>query len=202
MALPDPITAARVLTEAALDLCAGQSQDLAFERSDTVTLQECVRMAEGKTGALLGVACELGGLSAGADPEAARRYRTFGRHLGVAFQLVDDLLGIWGDPKKTGKPVGADLRARKKTLPVVAALESGTRTGEQLARIYTQGQPLDDDTVVQCAHLVDVFGGRTWTQAEVERRVQKAFTMLPNTAALGACADLRALADLIVRRDQ
>ena len=76
-----------VLTRALLDLCRGQSADLAFEQRGDVTLAECVTMAEDKTGALLGAACELGALAGGADPSAARRYGGFGRQLGVAFQL-------------------------------------------------------------------------------------------------------------------
>ncbi len=83
-------------------------------------------MAEAKTGALLGCACALGGLYAGADEQDVDALDAIGREAGLAFQLIDDVIGIWGDPSRTGKPALADLIARKKSLPVVAALASYT----------------------------------------------------------------------------
>ena len=86
-------------------------------------------MAGDKTGALLACACRIGAVLVGAPAGRWPALAGFGAHLGLAFQLVDDLLGIWGAPEVTGKPVRADLRARKKSLPVVAALTSGTARG-------------------------------------------------------------------------
>ncbi len=122
-----------------IELCEGQSTDCAFEHRTDVTLVQCEAMAMGKTGALFGSACAIGALYAGAAPGAVDALDEFGRQLGLAFQLVDDLLGIWGDPAVTGKPAGADLLARKKSLPVVAALTSGTAAGKELAAAYNTG---------------------------------------------------------------
>ena len=94
-------------------------------------------MARDKTGALFAAACELGAMSAGASPQRVWQLRQFGEHLGLVFQLVDDLQGIWGDPATTGKPVMADLRARKKSLPVVAALNVGNGAATRLAELYS-----------------------------------------------------------------
>jgi geranylgeranyl diphosphate synthase type I len=110
---------------ALLRLVDGQAADTAFEGRTDVRLDECVTMASDKTSALFAVACELGALAGGAAPQRVWQLRQFGEHLGLAFQLVDDLLGIWGDPVGTGKPVLSDLRVRKKSLPVVAALNAG-----------------------------------------------------------------------------
>lgn len=193
----------RVLAQAVLDLCAGQSADLAFEERDDVEVPECLAMAEGKTGALLGAACELGALAGGAGPAAARWYRTFGRQLGVAFQLVDDLLGIWGDPAATGKPAGADLVARKKSLPVVAALTSGTQAGAHLAYLYGRDETWDETAIAHVAGLVEAAGGRRWAQAEADRRIEAALTALQEARpAPAAAADLHALSALITRRDR
>ncbi|MFC4586262.1 polyprenyl synthetase family protein [Sphaerisporangium corydalis] len=131
----------RVLGAAVLDLVEGQSSDTAFETRDDVGLSECVSMAEGKTGALLGGACALGALFGGGDAEQIEHLRGYGTRLGLAFQLVDDLLGIWGDPAITGKPVYSDLRSRKKSLPVVAALTSNTPAGHELATLYHHPHP-------------------------------------------------------------
>lgn len=193
---------ARVLSETLLELCRGQSADLAFENRGDVTLTECLAMAERKTGALLGAACQLGALAGGADRRAAELYRTFGRQIGVAFQLVDDVLGIWGDPAVTGKPAGNDLAARKKSLPVVAALTSGGQAARHLARLYQREDAFDAAAVAHAAELVEMAGGRAWALAEAERRIQAAREALAGARPEpNAEADLHVLADLITRRN-
>ena len=112
-------------------LIGGQGSDLTFEKRDDVTLAECLEMAGDKTAALMACACSIGAVRLGART-LAMALAGFGAHVGLAFQLTDDLLGIWGAPEVTGKPVRADLRARKKSLPVVAAL-NGQRAGRRTA---------------------------------------------------------------------
>jgi geranylgeranyl diphosphate synthase type I len=165
-----------------------------------VGLAECLSMAERKTGALIGAACQLGALAAGAGPEAAESYRALGRRLGVAFQLADDLLGIWGDPEVTGKPAGGDLTSRKKSLPVVAALTSGTTPGDQLARLYRREDP-DEQGMARAARLIEDAGGRDWAWWETTRQVQQAMDHMTSAKpARGGAADLRLLAGLVLRR--
>ncbi|MFK8911069.1 polyprenyl synthetase family protein, partial [Streptomyces sp. YS-3] len=132
-----PAASAR-LASCVLELCAGQQADCAFEQRgpQDVSLEECLGMAMAKTGALLGCACSLGALYAGSGPEEVSALDAFGREAGLAFQLIDDLIGIWGDPGRTGKPAGADLASHKKSLPVVAALTSGTPAAAELADLY------------------------------------------------------------------
>jgi geranylgeranyl diphosphate synthase type I len=131
-------------------------------------------MAFGKTGALLGASAELGAILAGADPSTCAAFRSYGRELGLAFQLVDDLLGIWGTPEKTGKPVYSDLRAHKKTLPVVWSLEYGGTPGEELAEWLARSEEPSEDEVQRAAALVEKAGGRDWALAEAGERVRKA----------------------------
>ena len=196
--LPDP-AAIRVLTAAVRDLCAGQSADVAFEDRSDVDVAECVAMVEGKTGALIGAACQLGAMAAGLSATEAAAYRVFGRELGLAFQLVDDLLGIWGDPALTGKPAGNDLASRKKSLPVVFALCSDTTAGVALARAYAAEENLD---VPRAASLVEEAGGRAWAQSEADRRIAAALQALTTAAPTPAgAADLHTLAALITRRE-
>lgn len=139
--------AVRELSGALLALVAGQGADLIFETRADVGLDECLETAAGKTPSLLAAACALGALAARAEAERVDALRQFGRRLGLAFQLVDDLLGIWGDTAVTGKPVGSDLRSRKKSLPVVAALAGGTPAGDRLAALYHRTEPLGDDEI-------------------------------------------------------
>jgi geranylgeranyl diphosphate synthase type I len=184
-----------------IELCEGQSTDCAFEHRTDITLVRCEAMAMGKTGALFGSACAIGALYAGAAPGAVDALDEFGRQLGLAFQLVDDLLGIWGDPAVTGKPAGADLLARKKSLPVVAALTSGTAAGKELAAVYNTDLPLDVADVARLAELVERAGGRAWAQSRAADRHAAALAQL-TTAVPDAerSRDLSTLADLLTRR--
>ncbi|MET9772043.1 family 2 encapsulin nanocompartment cargo protein polyprenyl transferase [Streptomyces sp. NPDC006415] len=201
---PHPAAALAVarLSTCVIELCAGQQADCAFEERgpDEVTLDECLAMATAKTGALLGCACALGALYAGAEDRAVRAMDGFGREAGLSFQLIDDLIGIWGDPDRTGKPVGADLAAHKKSLPVVAALTSGTPAAAELAALY-RGPMNTAAEVSRAADAVDRAGGRDWAQVCAADRMARAVHHLsravPDPSAAG---DLLALAEFVTRR--
>ncbi|NMH98705.1 family 2 encapsulin nanocompartment cargo protein polyprenyl transferase [Pseudonocardia acidicola] len=194
--------AAERLAECVIELCDGQSADVAFEHRVDVGIDECTAMAGSKTGALLGCACALGGLSAGAEPGAVADFDDFGRQVGLAFQLVDDLLGIWGDPAATGKPVYSDLASRKKSLPVVAALTSGNAAGHELARRYTGDTLAGGDDLPRLAALIDAAGARDWARERADHHLRIATRSLERAArAPRARADLLTLARFITRRD-
>ncbi|MFJ8130909.1 family 2 encapsulin nanocompartment cargo protein polyprenyl transferase [Streptomyces hydrogenans] len=202
---PHPASAAATARLAAcvIELCAGQQADCAFETRGPreVSLDECVAMATAKTGALLGCSCALGALYAGAGEEEVAALDSFGREAGLAFQLIDDLIGIWGDPERTGKPAGADLAARKKSLPVVAALTSGTAAGEELAELYSRTTALDGRAVRAAADAVERAGGRDWAQAQAADRMGRAVEHLARAVPdLSAAGDLLALAEFVTRR--
>ncbi|HEV2638547.1 MAG TPA: family 2 encapsulin nanocompartment cargo protein polyprenyl transferase [Actinocrinis sp.] len=199
---PASARAAGRLASCLIELCEGQHADCAFETRTDVSIEECLAMAEAKTGALLGSACALGALYAGAGEPAVAAMDAFGRQIGLAFQLIDDLIGIWGDPAVTGKQTGADLVARKKSLPVVAALVSGTAAGAQLAELYFGDQPLGPEEVRRAARCVEQAGGREWARAQADRRIAAAlaqFELLVPDQARGR--DLLLLAELVTRRD-
>lgn len=166
---PSSRWALRCLTAATRRLIAGQSADLAFEQRDEVTLDECLAMARDKTAALLSCATSVGAVLAGAPSSLVTQLAAYGDHLGLAFQLVDDLLGIWGDPAVTGKPVGSDLLARKKTLPVVAALTADNPSAHRLRALYAE--PVTRDGVARLAGLVDEAGGRDWAEREASAQL-------------------------------
>ena len=194
--------AASRLAECVIEICDGQYEDCAFEGRDDVTLDECMVMAGKKTGALLGCACALGALAARADPLAVAAMDLFGREIGMAFQLTDDLLGIWGDPAVTGKPVGSDLSARKKSLPVVAALSAGSAAAAELARLYALGRDFTEHEVRRATDAVERAGGRAWAVTEATARVARAHAHLRHAPGVepAALRDLRAIAELITRR--
>jgi len=194
--------AVRYLSQAVERMIFGQDADVRLEsQTSAVKLRECVAMARAKTGALLGGACALGALSAGADGALVQQMRVFGEELGLAFQLVDDVLGIWGDPTRTGKPARSDLQSRKKSLPVVFAMNSGTRAAEELMTLYQIRRELSDVELNRAARLVDAAGGKEWAVSEAERLVQEALASLAgwnlNPAAV---AELSALAARVCNR--
>jgi geranylgeranyl diphosphate synthase type I len=191
------------LARATRELIRGQVLDVAFERRDDVGLAECVDMAAGKTGALLSVSAELGAVLAGAPSDVSRAFAEFGAELGIAFQLVDDLLGIWGWPDRTGKPVFSDLRSRKKTMPVVWAITHGGETGRELAAwLAGPDHEPTEEGLHHAAELVDRAGGRHWARAEARARVGRARAAL---AEVGLDPEYRAeldrLASFVVERD-
>ncbi|RFZ67382.1 (2E,6E)-farnesyl diphosphate synthase [Mycobacterium marinum] len=189
------------LRKAALESCAGQSADLAFEQRTKAWLRECLEMAQQKTGALFGVACQLGALAAGADSLVADQYAQFGRHLGLSFQLVDDILGIWGSESVTGKPVFSDLQSRKKSLPVVAALSSGTAAGAKLETLLGGTEALSDHELSYAADLIEDAGGRAWAEGEALRHRGLALDALAAAEPEPTAAeDLLALAELMTVR--
>jgi geranylgeranyl diphosphate synthase type I len=192
----------RSLSTAVQELLDGQSADVSFERRTDVGLDECVRMADGKTAALLGRACALGAIFGGGSAEQVAGLTRFGTRLGLAFQLVDDLLGIWGNPEVTGKPVHSDLRSRKKSLPVVAALNSGTPAAAELAALYHRAEPLTDDEVAHVAALVEQAGGREWARTEAAGMLTEALRHLAGVhPEPSAAADLTSIARLVTCRD-
>lgn len=200
---PAAAAASARLAACVIELCAGQQADCAFERRGPreVSLDECLAMATAKTGALLGCACALGALYAGAGEGEIAAMDAFGREAGLAFQLIDDLIGIWGDPDRTGKPAGADLAAHKKSLPVVAALSSGTEAGAELAELYTG--PMDAGAVARAADAVERAGGRDWAQLQAADRMARAVQQLSVAVPdLRAAGDLLSLAEFVTRRSR
>ena len=161
---PHAAAAASLIAGTTRELIRGQAEDVSFERRSDVSVDECLSMAAGKTGSLL----------AGAGPAVTAALRTFGAEVGAAFQLVDDLLGIWGDPAVTGKPVLSDLRSRKKSLPVTYAVHHGGAAGVELA-CWLAGSGQDDEKDLRrAAALVETGGGRDWAAAEARRRMSLA----------------------------
>jgi len=134
----------RLLNQACICLCEGQYLDLAFEGRVSVDMPLYLQMIEQKTASLIACAAEMGALIGGASPTVIQHYRRFGQQLGVGFQIMDDILGVWGDPTVTGKPTQDDLRARKKTFPVLHAMAVERDRGDStLGDLYTEDEITD-----------------------------------------------------------
>jgi geranylgeranyl diphosphate synthase type I len=195
--------ASAALAEATAAMIAGQADDIAFEKRRHVSVEQCTAMSAAKTGALLGCASSIGAILAGAPEATVGALRDYGRHLGLAFQAVDDLLGIWGDPGTTGKPAGTDLRQRKKSMPVVSALAAGGQEADELRALILGPEeadralePLAQDEVERARYLVEACGGREWTAVRAKANLDSALGALERVRL--SAIPHRDLADLAV----
>jgi geranylgeranyl diphosphate synthase type I len=181
-----------------LVLTQGQYLDIAFERRERVTVAEYMTMIEAKTAALIAASIRLGALIAGADEPRAAHFEHYGRSLGLAFQVQDDLLGIWGDPAVTGKSAASDLEKRKKSLPVVYGLEHSP----EFARAYAR-PPQPGDDVAQMAAQLETLGARDYAQHRANELTAEAIQHGEAAAPAGeAGAALRELTDQLLNRNQ
>lgn len=196
------------LARTAVELTVGQMRDLAYETATDVDSDRYVEMIEGKTGALLRCATYGGALVASNNHVTARRLGEFGRRLGISFQIRDDILGIWGTDAETGKPTGNDIRRRKKTLPVVFALERADKPDrELLQRLYKRDDPLTPSEEHAVRQILDRCGAQEFAQNWARRQRAEAIAAL---APAAETADpslaqphfdaLRTLADFVTER--
>jgi geranylgeranyl diphosphate synthase type I len=182
-----------------LAICEGQFLDLSYEGDLTIGEADYLAMISRKTAALIAAATGLGAIVGGADPATAKAMFDYGHSLGMAFQIQDDVLGIWGDPEITGKPFAADLYRRKLSLPIIHALHTADRR-DDLARIYSRPNESDGD-VRQSLDILDAAGARRYTEGVAADYHRQALAALDaargDTAAL---AELRALTERLVNR--
>lgn len=180
-----------------LHLTQGQYLDMSFETRARVTVDEYLAMIGGKTAALIAACTELGALIAGAPTAQVEHLREFGRNLGLAFQVQDDWLGIWGDPAVTGKSAASDLEKRKKSLPVVFGLERS----ESFAHAYAQPhQP--QESVAALAQELDALGAQTHTLEMARTLTQAAVHHLHAAQLHGpAAVALQELTDKLLNRN-
>ncbi len=179
--------ASLVLDQACLALCEGQFFDMSFEEHLDVDLDQYQWMIRHKTAALLAASAQLGAIVATDDPDCIGDYYGFGENLGMAFQIQDDILGTWGDPQMTGKSAATDIRDKKKTLPVVYALNhSDHRAAIQLAQLYAHEGPLDASGIETALELLDGLGARQYSQEMAETFYRQALKSLEQTGITNA----------------
>jgi len=182
-----------------LTICEGQFLDLSFEGDLQISESDYLAMISRKTAALVAAAAGLGAIVGGAAAATAKALFDFGQNLGLAFQVQDDVLGIWGDPAATGKPAAADLFRRKLSLPVIHALRTAAQNGT-LARIYSQAEISQNDAT-QLLEILAEAGARGYTEGVADFYHQQALAALDSAQGhAAALAELRALAVQLVGR--
>ena len=187
----------QLFNKMATEICEGQQYDVDFENQEQVTIDDYLKMIRLKTSVLLANALQTGAYIAGADEQAQDSLYQFGIHIGLAFQIQDDILDVWGDPKTFGKAVGGDISCNKKTF---VYLEARRRGGERLEEWYSQVLEDNTEKIAAVKEIFEQLGVRATCEKVVEDYTQKALSLLnllPQNASTG---QLRLLANKLTTR--
>ncbi len=191
------IYALRRFDETAVRLTQGQHADMAFETQEQVTPEAYVEMITGKTAVLVALSAELGAKIAGADNKTVAHYHQFGLDLGLAFQVKDDILGIWGDEALTGKSAATDIVTKKKTLPVLYGLAHSP----ELAQLYATAKP-DAYFVETAVTLLNQCGAKEYADQTAAAYSNSALTQLQAAQTKGEAGQaLYQLASMLLNRN-
>ena len=190
------------LLDATQTVIAGQALDLSFEGRVDISVADYLSMSGKKTGALLGCSASIGAILAGASGSHVASLREFGEALGLAFQAVDDWLGIWGDPDRVGKPRASDLRQRKASLPIVMAMASEEPAGRALRDWMKSSDPVDEAAIECGVAWLDSLGTEVETIELARREFNRAIESLEKMPLKqGAKDDLARLASFVIERE-
>ena len=192
------VRGAEIFHNTCLELTRGQFLDMSYEERVDLAVEDYWPMISGKTAALLSACCHLGALLGGADESRQESYRAFGHYLGLAFQVQDDILGIWGDESLTGKSAASDLVEGKNSLPVLA----GLGTNGKFAARWQQG-PIRVDEVQELARLLASEGGYEAATDAAKQMTDLALMSLREADPQGEAGDaLFQLTDKLLKRNQ
>ncbi len=170
---------AKLFSETALQVCEGQQHDMDFETRDDVTLSEYIKMIDHKTAVLVGAAMKMGAIVAEASEDDKNRIYQFGRNLGIAFQLQDDYLDVFGDPETFGKQVGGDIISNKKTFLYLMAIGHGTSAqAEELEHLFSISPKDPADKIDTVKEIFIQSGAAEATQVEIEKFNNLAYSLL------------------------
>jgi geranylgeranyl diphosphate synthase type I len=194
-------SASAELTARTLEVIEGQYLDLSFEAERRVSVEAYLDMVGRKTGALVQAAMHLGALTATGDPATAAAFGACGRRLGLAFQVRDDWLGVWGDPSLTGKAVGADIRRKKQSLPVLTLFAHASASERAWLEEAYRADEVTGPALERVMALLEHHQVPTAVQAEAEAQAAGA---LEAVATLGLAPEARrkleAMAEFFVTR--
>lgn len=193
--------ASLALTEACLDTVEGQILDVGFEVRSSISVEEYIVMVSHKSASLIGCAARCGALLSTNDKDIVEAYAQFGRNLGIAFQMRDDYLGIWGDESVTGKPTGIDIMERKKSLPVVWGFAAaGDADRARLESIYANQETTEED-VNEVQHLLTDIGADVYTNQLASQYYEDSLADLAATGIENEWQEkLRSLAVFLIER--
>lgn len=176
---------AQLFSKTAIEVCEGQQYDVDFETRDDVTVEEYLKMIEYKTAVLVGAALKMGAIIADASPQEREGIYDFGRNLGIAFQLQDDYLDVFGNPETFGKQVGGDIIENKKTYLYLKGVALGNEAERKAILDLYSIQPKDPVAKIESIKAIFLSSGAAdQTKQAIERYTESAFKTL-NTLDIG-----------------
>ena len=192
----------QLFNKMATEICEGQQYDVDFESQEQVAIEEYLKMIRLKTSVLLATALQIGAYIAGADEQAQEALYQFGINIGLAFQIQDDILDVWGDPKTFGKAVGGDISCNKKTFVFLEAMKRGgkRREGERLEEWYSQVLEDNTEKIAAVKEIFEQLGVREKCEQVVEEYTLAALDILDKLPQNGATEQLRQLANKLTTR--
>ncbi len=174
----------RIFNKAARDVCAGQQLDMDYEKAVIVTQEEYLKMIELKTAVLIAASVKIGAIIGGSDEKNADLLSEFGNNLGLAFQIQDDILDVWGDSKVFGKKPGGDIVANKKTLPLVKAMEKASVPQKKvLQELFAEVETDPEAKIRKVIDIYDELDIRNMTESLAREYIGKAFALLKKLPA-------------------
>ena len=193
----------QLFNKMATEICEGQQYDVDFESQEHVTIDEYLKMIRLKTSVLLANALQTGAYIAGADEQAQEALYQFGIHIGLAFQIQDDILDVWGDPETFGKAVGGDISCNKKTFVYLEAMRrlGDEAKGNELQQWYSQVLEDNTEKIAAVKEIFEQLGVRAVCEKVVEDYTQKALDILDKLPQNQATEQLRKLADKLNNRN-
>lgn len=190
----------QILSQAVADMTTGQILEAQLQGDVQANEEAYLRVIEGKTAALMAAGCELAARCCQASPPQVQAARNLGLHIGLAFQIVDDILDIWGDPNTLGKPVGSDLQEKKYTLPFILSYQESSKAERvQVHRLLAQSHLTTDD-LITLVQWMESHQARERASHKVLTYTHAARAALAQLPAGGARDDLGQLLDLMVER--
>ena len=190
-----------ILNRTVMDLCEGQYLDMSFEGRTDVTTDMYLEMISRKTAALIEASTFIGAVLATNNEELAGHFRKFGRKIGIAFQIVDDIIGIWQRTEKTGKPTASDIRNKKKTLPILYAFEKASKKNRKLLTDTYKKDVLSDEDVTNILNVLEDVDAREASQKIASKFEREALEELNRSRVQNEAMDkLKALANFLVNR--
>lgn len=184
----------------ATGICEGQQYDVDFEHANQVSIDDYMMMIEKKTSVLLAYAMKIGGYIAGANEQQQEALYQFGLHIGLAFQIQDDILDVYGDPKTFGKAIGGDICCNKKTFLLITALEKadGETKAELLQWLMATGR--DEEKIAAVTEIYNRLGVRIDGETVMEEHTSLALQQLDKLPQNSATEQLRSLAEHLTTR--
>jgi len=188
------------ISEATVTICEGQTLDMMFESKQTVSEDEYFEMIKAKTAALFETSARCGGILGSANNTQVERLGEFGRYAGIAFQVIDDILGLTADEKVLRKPVGNDIREGKRTLIVVHALEKASKNQKKRILETLGNKDASPERIQETIELIDSLGAIDYAKEVAEKYIERAKEALASFPASEDREDLISLSDLIFAR--